>query len=557
MQQQKEHLEQLRILQAQILTELTVKSTHQPSSSSVPTSPVTAKEDALQPKAPLSPKPRQSLPTSPLSLDKREATREESEDLTHTRSLSNPQLTTVAMCTLSATLRSATPSPVEASSPNHTPVPSHWLVRSPPSCTKSPPQSPSQGGDIGQIQQEPRPDRPGEFSKGSSFGFLQPGPESTNTSTALVRTSTTESLEQNSQSYDDTTVATCTSLEVSPIKGDEQIEISEGDASPDRSLSNLNVPKVSPSSGKGGMSDTVSPPTRRKLAWTEPTSQQSSVITSLSPPSRNLVVKTSPVPRYLVTPTPHYPVGQLSPRYCSPYNDNSIRPSPGNAGITVATPTAALSRGRGCASPNTTITESQSRALLMEKHRKHMDDLKTYYESELSQLHSRLEQLEAERNDPSFTSTTARRNLSPHSPSSPSSQKSPNSPRKAVHQLYFPSSLIKSSRARTPSSGGGPSDGSSIAGGGEVTPAPPAMAAVVNESELWMLQNENARLKSECAELHGQVDVGERERHALEEQVKRMQNHNVSIIMSLHFCLQCKCGVCNCNNPSLFYLYKL
>ena len=52
-------------------------------------------------------------------------------------------------------------------------------------------------------------------------------------------------------------------------------------------------------------------------------------------------------------------------------------------------------------------------------------------------------------------------------------------------------------------------------------------AAVVNESELWMLQNENARLKGECSELRNQVDQSERDKRALEEQVKRMQEHTV------------------------------
>ena len=66
--------------------------------------------------------------------------------------------------------------------------------------------------------------------------------------------------------------------------------------------------------------------------------------------------------------------------------------------------------------------------------------------------------------------------------------------------------------------------------GGERSPSPsPAVASsMVNESELWMLQSENARLKGECSELRGRVDLGQREKHTLEEQVKRLKEHTVS-----------------------------
>ena len=67
--------------------------------------------------------------------------------------------------------------------------------------------------------------------------------------------------------------------------------------------------------------------------------------------------------------------------------------------------------------------------------------------------------------------------------------------------------------------------------GGERSPSPgPAAVAssMVNESELWMLQKENTRLKGECSELRGQLDQGKRERRTLEEQVKRLNEHTVS-----------------------------
>ena len=435
--------------------------------------------------------------------------------------------------------RSASPSPVKVSGLDDTPVPNQWMVHSPSPHTKSPSPSLQGDGEKNQPHRVRKDTSTTEFSIGASYGFLQSGPSYT--SAELVRTSTTASLEQNSKSYDDTTVATCTSTEASPIKSDGQLRTLEGILSPDHSPLNLNIPRISPSSINGGMSNSVSPPARRKLAWTELSSQlsnisqQSSTNISLSPPPRNIVVKTSPT---LLTPTPQYPVIQLSPRYDSPYTGtcNSIHLSPGNTNnSTVATPTV-LSRAYGSSgSVNKSVTESQSRAMLMEKHCKHMDNLKAYYESELSQLHSRLERLEAEKNDPSSTPTTTRRSLSPLSPSFPASQKSPNSPRKPVHQLHFPSSLVKNNRARTPASSG-TGDGSS--GRGDVSPTP-AMAAVVNESELWMLQNENARLKGECGELHIQVDLGLREKHALEEQVKRLQDHNVST-QTQYMYAQCK-----------------
>ena len=528
LQQQKEHLEQLRLLQAQILTELTVTSADHQTSSSKLTSPV-SEGTSQQPKTPISSKSRQSLPTSPLSLVKGEDAEEKSKGLARTQSLSNLQLTLAPRTLSPPTHRSATPSPVKVTSPNDTPVPNQWLVRSPSPHTKSPSPSLRSDGEKSQPHQIEKDTSAVEFSIGPSYGFLQADPAYG--STSLVRTSTTESLEQNSKSYNDTTVVTCTSTEASPIKSDGQLTMLEGVLSPNCSPLNLNIPRMSPSSIEGGVSDSVSPPTKRKLVWTELSSQQSNASqesNALSPPSSNIVVKTSPVSQPLITPMPQYPVLQLSPRCGSPYAGNSTHLTPSNTNSWIMATPAAISRAVGSSgsiNKSVHVTESQSRAMLMEKHRKHMEDIKEYYESELSQLQSRLERLEAEKNDPSSTPTTTRRSLSPLSPSFPASQKSPNSPRKPANQLYFPSSLVKSSRARTPASSG---TVDSSSGRGDVSPTP-AMAAVVNESELWMLQNENARLKGECAELHIQVDLGLREKHALEEQVKRLQEHKVSI----------------------------
>ena len=70
---------------------------------------------------------------------------------------------------------------------------------------------------------------------------------------------------------------------------------------------------------------------------------------------------------------------------------------------------------------------------------------------------------------------------------------------------------------------------------GERSPSPgPAVASsMVNESELWMLQSENARLRGECSELRGKLDQGQREKHSLEEQVKRLKEHTVRAIYVL------------------------
>lgn len=455
------------MLQAQILTELTVNSSL--TSDHVSSVPSTSLRigDTLQPRTSNSP----DSPTSPPLLVKGETLREKMVGLSRTHSTSDPQL---AVAT--PTHRASTSSPIKAHSTNNTPAPSP-RGKSPSQLSR---------GDQRSLHQSAS-----DCSMGPSFGFLQSGP----TSTALVRTSTTESLEQSS--FEATTV----SIEASPIKADQH-QLKQV-LSPDRPLT---IPRMSPNNA-GGNSNSVSQP-QRKLAWTESTHQ--SYVTT--PPS---TIKTSPASQSVVTPTPQYSVTRPSPGYNSPY---SVRLSPGNTNITMMTPTALGRSGIGSASLN----ESQSRATLMEKHRKHMEDLKLYYESELSQLRGRLEQLESERNDPSSINT--RRSLSPVSPTFASTQRSPQlANTRQPRQLYFPSSLVKG-RARTPASTG---DGNTSCGDAS-SPTPPAMAAaVVNESELWMLQNENARLKGECSELRNQVDQSERDKRALEEQVKRMQEHTV------------------------------
>lgn len=82
--------------------------------------------------------------------------------------------------------------------------------------------------------------------------------------------------------------------------------------------------------------------------------------------------------------------------------------------------------------------------------------------------------------------------------------------------------------------------GEGTIGGVERSPSPAlTVASVVNESELWMLQSENARLKLECSELRAKVDEGERERHTLEEQIKRMKEHTVRLSRDVHMYVDC------------------
>ena len=370
-----------------------------------------------------------------------------------------------------------------------------------------------------------------QFTIRPSLGFLQPASAPVYTSTALVRTSTTESLEQNSFE------AAANSIETSPIKIDDEPAQQTKEVPPPNDWSPMNVATVTLSSAEEEKSKAYSP-ARRKLAWSEASSwQKNPTVSSLSPPPplppssvKNLHVKTSPGKQSLATHTQQYPVMHgLSPKYMSPHNA-TVQGSPGNTSVSMATPTA-LRVSRGVGSVNTSVNESQSRAVLMEKHHKHMEDLKNYYELELSHLRSRLEHLEetaAQRSELSSSSTpTRRRSTSPSLVvmSQQSSQYTSMSRQTPQRQIYFPSSLVKN-RARTPS-GGAP--GEINKSSRDISPTP-AMAAVVNESELWMLQNENARLKGECTELQEQVDLSQREKHALEEQVKRLQDHTVSLI---------------------------
>lgn len=519
LQQQKEHIEQLRLLQAQIMNELrmnsSVTSEQAPSTSirvsDAPSLRVSHSMDLI----------RESS-SSPLSAVEGEKISEKSQGLSRAHSISDPQLSRI---TTSQTL-SLNSSPVKAHSTNHTPV------SSPPcATTKSPSQPMLEGGRAqgGQNQAE-RVDS-SDFSAGHSFGFYQPA--TTTSSAALVRTSTTESLDQSSAA---------TSIDASPIKlDDDQMKLTLSDVDDDDDNQSLNIiPRMSPqlksiAVGGGSISSSMSPPKppQRRLVWMESNQQSSTPAPSLSisTPATKLTVKTSPVAQSIVAPTPVYPAIQLSPMYSSAVSPHSIRLSPGNANVTLTSPST-FNRG-------SVVNESLSRATLMEKHKKHMDDLKLYYESELLHLRKKLDTLESDRTDPSATST--RRSLSPLSSSFTSTQRSPlpTTPKQS-RQMYFPSSLMKGRSTRTPTGTGKEFDvhehrvyliitGDGNSSGGERSPSPsPAVASsMVNESELWMLQSENARLKGECSELRGRLDQGQREKHALEEQVKRLKEHTV------------------------------
>ena len=503
MQQKKEHLEQLRQLQAQILSELTVKSPCQTSSDPTPSIAI---HEVPQPLSPVSPNSRQSLSSSPVPVIYKggAASEERIGGLIRTHSSSDPQLT---IATHSPKHPSASPSPIKANSTNCTPLSSPR--------TKPSSHSPLRCEANTSPMQQHGSNTPA-FSVRPSYGFLQATPPSTGS--ALVRTSTTESLEQVNRN------SVATSVEASPIKADEHSQ-TKGVESRDQYP--LNISQMSPNSTEGGMADSMMP-AQRKIAWTEASSWQNhpTCEQSLSPPTvNNISIKTSPASQSLLAPISNYPTMQLSPRYASQHGGSLFRSLENTTSVQMTTPSSLGRGGGGNASINTTINESQSRALLMEKHHRHMEDLKEYYELELSQLHSRVEKLEVERNN--NLSSTARRSISPLSPSFVSSQNSPQrptTPRQPVRQLYFPSSLVKS-RAKTPTNSGGAGDGSQS--GVEVISPTPTVTAVVNESEMWMLQNENARLKGECSDLRSQVDLGQREKHALEEQVKRLHEHTV------------------------------
>ena len=386
--------------------------------------------------------------SSPLSAVKGEIISEKSKGLTRAQSMSDPQLSLTTITT-SQTLSPMSSSPVKAHSTNHTPV------SSPPRIiTKSPSQPILEGGRERDNQNQAERVDSSDFSAGHSFGFYHSGAPPITTSSgggaALVRTSTTESLDQSAAS---------TSIEVSPIKLDDdrmKSTLSDiDDDDDDDQLLNV-IPRMSlqlkSTIGAGSISSSMSPPPppklpQRRLVWTE-SNQQTSTATpslSISTPATTLTVKTSPVVQSIVAPTPVYPAIQLSPMYSSAVSPHSIRLSPGNTNVTLTSPSS-FNRG-------SVMNESLSRATLMEKHKKHMDDLKLYYESELSQLRKKLDKLESDRTDPS--SMSARRSLSPLSSSFTSTQRSPlpTTPRQS-RQMYFPSSLMKGRGVRTPTSTG-------------------------------------------------------------------------------------------------------
>ncbi len=394
----------------------------------------------------------------PLCTVKEEKISEKSKGLTRAHSMSDPQLSLPVTTTQTLSLNS---SPVKVHSTNHTPVsslPPHDIS------SKSPPvPQPIMGGDRQQSRQNliKRNDS-SDFSLGHSFGFYQPiSAPPASASATLVRASTTESLDQSSAA---------TSIDVSPIKLDDDrmksTLISDVDSSDDDDLSLNDIPRISPQlGGEGGgilsstttrvLSPSAVKPPQRRLVWTELESNNQKFSTptpflSISAPATKLAVKTSPVSQSLVAPTPLYPAVKLSPVYSSA-TSNSMRLSPGNANVTLTSPSTF---GRGASRTSGVMNESMSRSMLMDKHKKHMDDLKLYYELELTQLRKKMGKLESERNDPSAVTSSSRRSLSPLSPNFASTQRSPlplalpTTPRQS-RQMYFPSSLTKGRHSRS------------------------------------------------------------------------------------------------------------
>ena len=389
--------------------------------------------------------------SSPSSTVEEEQISKIIKGLTRVHSMSDPQLSLTV--TTSQTLSS---SPVKVHSANHTPISSPPRIGNKSLC------QPKMDGDREQSSQnQTERNDSSDFSAGHSFGFYQPSAPPTSASATLVRTSTTESLNQSSAA---------TSIDASPIKlDDDRVKstvISDIDDDDDDQPLN-NIARMPPQLGGGNrggggvlsssthvLTPSSANPPQRRLAWTERESNNQKFSTpappflSISAPATKPTVKTSPVSQTLVAPTPVYPKVRLSPLLSSAssaHNSNSsVRLSPGNANVTLTSPSS-FSRG---ASSSGVMNEStcMSRATLMDKHKKHMDDLKLYYESELSQLRKKLDKVELERNDPS-TPTSARRSLSPSFASTPRSPR-PTTPRQTL-QMYFPSSLTKGRSSRS------------------------------------------------------------------------------------------------------------
>lgn len=138
-------------------------------------------------------------------------------------------------------------------------------------------------------------------------------------------------------------------------------------------------------------------------------------------------------------------------------------------------------RSKNSPSPGVSMTgqrgEGHSRAALLAKHTKHVEDLKLYYETEMTSLRERIGQLEE-----------APRLGIMHSPQ----PKLPHSSPVSQRQIKF------SDKSITVQSPGKDCVGESRA------------ESRLNEPELWMLQSENGRLKSNCLELQRHLDETER-----------------------------------------------
>ena len=145
------------------------------------------------------------------------------------------------------------------------------------------------------------------------------------------------------------------------------------------------------------------------------------------------------------------------------------------------TSTPGSNRSSSFLSPGVSMTghrmEGPSRASLLAKHTKHVEDLKLFYETELTCLHERIGQLEG----------GSKLGIM-HSPQSKLPQSSPVS----QHQIKFSD---KSKTVQSP---------------GKECVSDSRTESRLNESELWMLQSENGRLKTSCSELQRHLDETER-----------------------------------------------
>ena len=553
-------MEQLKLLQAQIMGE--IKLNISPTKEQVPSGgikvvdiPSVGLSYSKDPPRQSSSSPLPVVQESPSPASEEDKIDEKPKGLTRAHSMSNPQL---SRATVSLPV-SPSSSPVRACSTGCTPI----LTVHPRKVTRS--LSHPSLVEVGEPSDQKiiKREDSSDYSGGHSYGFHLPeGPTS---SAALFRTSTVESLHQCSEA---------TSIDASPIKhDDEQIKLTlpgDDDQNEDNVQSVCFIPGASPYSqtvpGKGeeGTSDFSSASSPKltplpRLVWTEQSPQSSTPAPPLMTPSSKTVVKMSPASQSVVIPKPQYPALLLSPVNNSSVmaSPHTTRQSPGSANVTLTSPST-FGRGGG----NSRVTNvSLSRASLMEKHKKHVDDLKLYYESELGQLREKVDQLELERSDRSTVND--RRSQSPLSSSFLSTQRSPQptTPQQVTRQMHFPSSLVRGRGTRMATGTGSTkaflslvisitSDdstsfvlyftGEGTIGGVERSPSPAlTVASVVNESELWMLQSENARLKLECSELRAKVDEGERERHTLEEQIKRMKEHTVRLSRDVHMYVDC------------------